>query len=70
MVNVDACKPVGEGAEAPSAKGGEPVTVRHGRDSYQGVRCTRVLTGCRAGPGCPHYCGHCKGHIAYVQRAV
>lgn len=31
---------------------------------YAGVRCMCVLTGCRAGPGCPHYCEHCKRHIA------
>jgi len=37
---------------------------------YDGVRCMCVLTGCRAGPGCPHYCDHCKHHIAHVQRTA
>lgn len=27
-----------------------------------------VLTGCRAGPGCPRYCKHCKGHIDHMAR--
>jgi hypothetical protein len=38
------------------------------RAEYAGVRCMCVLTGCRAGPGCPHYCGHCKAHIAHASR--
>lgn len=38
------------------------------RAEYAGVRCMCVLTGCRAGPGCPHYCGHCKAHIAHVSK--
>lgn len=40
---------------------------RHGAE-YAGVRCMCVLTGCRTGLGCPHYCGHCKGHIAFASR--
>lgn len=36
---------------------------------YSGVRCMCVLTGCRAGPGCPHYTSHCKAHIAHVAAA-
>ena len=51
-MNTDACKPVGERADAPLVV-------------YEGVRCICVLTGCRAGPGCPHYCNHCKAHIAF-----
>ena len=39
-------------------------------ESYSGVRCMCVLTGCRAGPGCPRYCEHCKGHIAHVERVA
>lgn len=35
-------------------------------ESYQGVRCMCVLTGCRAGPGCPHYGHGCKAHIAHI----
>ena len=31
---------------------------------YAGVSCMCVVTGCRAGPGCPHYSSHCKKHIA------
>ena len=38
------------------------------REDYAGARCMCVLTGCRAGPGCPHYCGHCKAHIAHTER--
>jgi hypothetical protein len=38
------------------------------RAEYAGVRCMCVMTGCRAGPGCPHYCGHCKAHIAFSGR--
>jgi len=37
---------------------------------YAWVRCMCLLTGCRAGPGCPHYCSHCKQHIAAVARAA
>jgi hypothetical protein len=36
------------------------------RAEYAGVRCMCVLTGCRAGPGCPHYTDHCKQHIAHA----
>jgi hypothetical protein len=60
-MNIDACKPVGEGADAPN------VVIRQ---AYAGVRCMCVVTGCRAGPGCPHYCEHCKQHIAAVEKAV
>jgi uncharacterized protein with PIN domain len=35
---------------------------------YAGVRCLCVLTGCRAGPGCPLHSQHCKDHVAFVQR--
>lgn len=31
--------------------------------AYTGVRCMCVLTGCQAGPGCPHYTEHCRKHI-------
>lgn len=41
--------------------------VQAERAEYPGVRCMCILTGCRAGPGCPHYSGHCKAHIAHVQ---
>jgi len=52
----------------------DPVDQRVGRPApergeYTGVRCMCVLTGCRAGPGCPHYCSHCKAHIALVSKA-
>lgn len=54
-MNTDACKPHGEHADAPNVIFLKP---------YDGVRCMCVVTGCRAGPGCPHYCEHCKKHIA------
>ena len=52
-MNFDACKPQGEKADAPNVV-------------YAGVRCMCVLTGCRAGPGCPHYSTHCRNHIDAV----
>lgn len=61
-MNTDACKPQGERADAPN------VVIRP--EPYQGVRCMCVLTGCRAGPGCPHYCASCRDHIAYVSKAT
>lgn len=39
-------------------------------EQYKGVRCTCVLTGCRAGPGCPHYGKHCQAHIDHTQAAM
>lgn len=36
---------------------------------YAGARCMCVVTGCRPGPGCPHYTDHCKAHIAHVAAA-
>lgn len=33
---------------------------------HTGVRCMCVLTGCRAGPGCPHYGANCRKHIEHV----
>lgn len=48
----------------------EDLTAERARaaENYSGVRCMCVLTGCRAGPGCPRYCDHCKDHIAHVER--
>jgi hypothetical protein len=43
--------------------------AKAGDQRYGGVGCMCVLTGCRAGPGCPLYCSHCKAHIAHVQAA-
>lgn len=33
--------------------------------AYCGVRCMCVDTGCRAGPGCPHYTKHCAAHMRH-----
>ncbi|WP_431274259.1 hypothetical protein ACQ858_19710 [Variovorax ureilyticus] len=33
---------------------------------YTGARCVCLQTGCRAGPGCPHYSQHCKAHIEFT----
>lgn len=30
---------------------------------YQGRRCMCIGSGCRAGPGCPHYTKDCQKHI-------
>jgi hypothetical protein len=59
--------------DTTTAAGGSPVDRGVGRlvperEEYAGVRCMCVLTGCRAWPGCPHYCGHCKAHIAFASR--
>lgn len=37
--------------------------------AWAGVRCSCVDLGCRLpmrGPGCPHYDGHCRKHIAHA----
>jgi hypothetical protein len=69
-MNTDACKPSGEGADAPVVRlDGESITAPRWREPYTGVRCMCVLTKCRAGPGCPHYNSHCKTHIAHEDGA-
>lgn len=45
---------------APEAPAPQPLTEP---TEYTGVRCMCVLTGCQAGPGCPHYTEHCRKHI-------
>lgn len=62
-MNTDACKPQGEHADAPN------VELRRAAP-YEGVRCMCVLTGCRAGPGCPHYSTHCQKHIDHIAKAT
>ena len=64
-MNTDASKSVGELADAPNVTNGEPITAPRWRDESAGVRCMCVATGCRSGPGCPHYCNHCRQHIEH-----
>ncbi len=45
---VEACQC--DGADQPKAE-------------YQGRRCMCIGSGCRAGPGCPHYTKDCQKHI-------
>lgn len=47
-------------AATPGAPAPQPLTEP---TEYTGVRCMCVLTGCQAGPGCPHYTEHCRKHI-------
>lgn len=47
-------------AAAPEQPAPVPLTEP---TEYTGVRCMCVLTGCQAGPGCPHYTEHCRKHI-------
>ena len=35
-------------------------------ESYRGPRCMCLQTGCRAGPGCPHYSVNCREHINHA----
>lgn len=53
-------------AAAPEQPAPVPLTEP---TEYTGVRCMCVLTGCQAGPGCPHYTEHCRKHIDH-ERAL
>lgn len=46
-------------ALAPSREAATPAP-------YAGPRCMCLGTGCRAGPGCPHFTEHCRKHIDHT----
>ena len=65
MSEPDQDEPAAPAVVAPFER---PVGRLQPEREYVGVRCMCVLTGCRAGPGCPHYCNHCKAHISFATR--
>lgn len=51
------------GHEADHPNGADWWAGKKNETEYTGVRCMCVITGCRAGPGCPHFNAHCQKHI-------
>ena len=56
------------GHEADHPHGADWWAGKKDEAEYMGVRCMCVITGCKAGPGCPHFNAHCQNHIAHINR--
>lgn len=56
------------GHEADHPHGADWWAGKKDEAEYMGVRCICVITGCKAGPGCPHFNAHCQNHIAHINR--